>query len=299
MNQMIKTLVCLSIMTFIASCAVTEERSTTISNANPISKEDENLPDIRIVSKWNNPLSLRLYRSGVEHHTFLSKANKTEVGYSIYLPPKYYTSDIPYPVLYFLGGMGNNENVQQRRWAHYLDPTIEWDKLPPMIVVWPNPMNNSWYMDSRHMKVETMIIRELIPHVDSTYRTYPDRENRWIGGMSMGGLGCLKFAFKYPELFSSVVSYAPAINMDEEREEDHPANLVAKNTEMARMIRVRIVCGDKDDLYEGARDFYTFLNEKEVPAEFETILNVGHNLNEMFRQVGVKGLRFHMISDEK
>jgi len=195
--------------------------------------------------------------------------------------------------------MGNNENVQQRRWAHYLDPTIEWDKLPPMIVVWPNPMNNSWYMDSRHMKIETMIIRELIPHVDFTYRTYPDRENRWIGGMSMGGLGCLKFVFKYPELFSSVVSYAPAINMDEEREEDHPANLVEKNIETARMIRVRIVCGDKDDLYEGARDFYTFLNEKEVPAEFETILNVGHNLNEMFRQVGVKGLRFHMISDEK
>ncbi len=58
---------------------------------------------------------------------------------------------------------------------------------------------------------ETMIIKEPIPHIDKEYRTVASHPGRSITGMSMGGFGCLHLAFKYPEMFCSVVSYAAAL----------------------------------------------------------------------------------------
>jgi S-formylglutathione hydrolase FrmB len=52
---------------------------------------------------------------------------------------------------------------------------------------------------------------QLIPHVDATYRTVSDRSSRAIEGFSMGGFGALTLSFKHPELFNSVVAYAPAL----------------------------------------------------------------------------------------
>lgn len=283
----------------LSTCLIANAKEKPDNNARSVLTEDKNLPNIKIIAKWNNPLSKRDYRAGVEHHSFLSKANGTEVGYSIYLPPKYYTNDSRYPVQYFLGGKGNDENIQQKRWAHHLDPAIEWGNLPPLIIVWPNPMKNSWYMDSKNIKVETMIVKELIQHVDATYKTYSDRKHRWIAGMSMGGTGCLKFAFKYPSLFSSVVSYAPAVSMNTERWPVNPRKFVEADIDRAKTVRVRIVCGDKDRLYKGAMEFHTFLSKLGVPCEFETLSGIGHNMNEIFDQVGIKGFLFHIESVEK
>ena len=53
-----------------------------------------------------------------------------------------------------------------------------------------------------------MVIEDLIPLIDANYRTISDRRGRWVEGMSMGGNGSLKFALKFPDLFSSVVAYA-------------------------------------------------------------------------------------------
>jgi endo-1,4-beta-xylanase len=54
--------------------------------------------------------------------------------------------------------------------------------------------------------METTVIKELIPHIDATYRTLTTQDGRAIQGGSMGGMGSLKFAFKYPGLFSSAAS---------------------------------------------------------------------------------------------
>ena len=57
--------------------------------------------------------------------------------------------------------------------------------------------------DGRFM-AETMMIKELIPHIDATYRTIADRKARCIEGFSMGGRGSTNLAMKHPQLFGSL-----------------------------------------------------------------------------------------------
>jgi S-formylglutathione hydrolase FrmB len=148
----------------------------------------------------------------VTHRTFRSAAVGEDVGYSIFLPPGYEQSTRRYPVVYYLHGAGGNENGGGRSVVPMLVDAFAAGTLPPFIVVFPNGGESTWYADSydRKIPVETTIIRELIPHVDATYRTQADRAGRAISGMSMGGFGAITLAMKHPELFSSVVAYAPA-----------------------------------------------------------------------------------------
>ena len=64
-------------------------------------------------------------------------------------------------------------------------------KAPEVILVFPKGRHYSWYCDSADgtKPVETVIIKELIPHIDRTYRTVARREGRAIEGSSMGGFG--------------------------------------------------------------------------------------------------------------
>src|SRR5215510_10467968 len=91
-----------------------------------------------------------------------------------------------------------------------LDEGIRSGKLPPMILVLPNGGKSTMYKDSYDGKYmgETNIIRELIPHIDSTYRTIAAREGRCIEGFSMGGRGSTRLAMKYPDMFCSLFNQA-------------------------------------------------------------------------------------------
>jgi endo-1,4-beta-xylanase len=77
--------------------------------------------------------------------------------------------------------------------------------VPPILLAFPNGGLTTWYADSPDgsLPIETTIIRELIPHVDATYRTLATREGRAIAGMSMGGFGALVLGMKHSGLFSS------------------------------------------------------------------------------------------------
>jgi enterochelin esterase-like enzyme len=59
---------------------------------------------------------------------------------------------------------------------------------------------------------ESMIINEVIPVVDCRFRTIANRGGRAITGFSGGGAGCLRLAFKYPQLFCATRSCAGAID---------------------------------------------------------------------------------------
>jgi len=148
----------------------------------------------------------------VTHHTFQSASVGQEVGYSIFLPPGYEQSGRTYPVVYFLHGAGGNENGGARTLVPTLVDAMAVGALPPFLIVFPNGGQATWYADSHDGKipVETMIVRELIPHIDATYRTIAQRSGRAISGMSMGGFGAIVLGMKHPTLFSSVVAYAPA-----------------------------------------------------------------------------------------
>jgi endo-1,4-beta-xylanase len=154
---------------------------------------------------WNNPPGG--LPAGAEHKTFMSASMKTEVGYNIYLPPGYAADKATrWPVLYYLHGRGGTESSHTGAFAQF-DQAIKDKKIPPFIYVHAMCGRNSGYVDAVDGSVmgETVFIKELIPHIDATYRTVAAKGGRAVEGFSKGGQGALLFAFKFPELFSSCI----------------------------------------------------------------------------------------------
>ncbi|MBN1600433.1 MAG: prolyl oligopeptidase family serine peptidase [Chitinispirillaceae bacterium] len=220
--------------------------------------------------KWNNSGSN--LPSGYKHETYHSSLINTDIGYVIYLPPDYNNSSDRYPVIYSLHGMGGNENSNSQNYSGVLQSGITSNSFPPVIVVFINGRGNTFYSNSKDGKVkcESSIMTELIPHIDSTYRTKKDRTQRAIEGMSMGGFGALMLGFKYPEMFASIATYdAALVNWDtlsqqqfdrstpndifgNDRnyfnENSYPFTFLKKNSATIKTlgIQIRMITGDND-----------------------------------------------------
>ncbi len=236
---------------------------------------------------WNNPP--KAPQPLLEHKTYTSTAMKTEVGYNIYLPPGYAESGARYPVVYWFHGRNNTESSDQFP-ARYLDEGIKDKSLPPMIIVYASGGSQSCYSDSTDGKwlAETTIIKELIPHIDATYRTIATREGRAVQGMSMGGAGCLKLAFKHSELFSSAVAFAGGyvdaafLNTKSPEllekmfggdaknfEANHPFTWAKKNADQFRgKLAIKMYIGNKDYLYDCNKQMHAILEELKIPHEY-------------------------------
>jgi enterochelin esterase-like enzyme len=118
----------------------------------------------------------------------------------IYTPPDYDTNPAQYyPVFILRHGGGEDETgwVEQGRANFILDNLIAEGKAVPMIVVmdWgqaPTP-NQPVHIPSTPPppEITEVTINELIPMVDATFRTTPDREQRAMAGLSMGSVQTL------------------------------------------------------------------------------------------------------------
>jgi S-formylglutathione hydrolase FrmB len=158
----------------------------------------------------NNPGSLP---NGFKHATYKSTAMNVDIGYNIFLPSDYNSSNERYPVIYALHGMGGNENEGPEPYSKVLQSGINSKAFPPVIVVFVNGRGNTFYCDSQDgsVKCETTISKELIAHIDATYRTKADRTQRAIEGFSMGGFGALLHGFKHTEQYASISTYDAAL----------------------------------------------------------------------------------------
>jgi S-formylglutathione hydrolase FrmB len=275
--------------------------------------------------KWNNPLSRTI--EGVQHGTFHSECMDTTVGYNIYLPTTYHQeAERKFPVVYFLHGSAGNES-RSVQLATYLHSAITSGDVPPMLMVFANGGHNSSYIDSidRTVLPETMIIKELIPHIDASFRTLASREGRAIQGFSMGGGGALRFAAKYPQQFSSVVVYGaggvremeemPTVeeiakvdraeqkmrirkiilgeDLDYWRKSNAWYLLHDHRDQIAGKLPIRLVIGTEDFSLDGAKSVRDRLEELKIAFEFELVQDVDHNINKLYERCGVDGLKFH------
>jgi S-formylglutathione hydrolase FrmB len=86
--------------------------------------------------------------------------------------------------------------------------------IGPLIVVFPQGYIEAYWADTRDgaRPGETQVIRELLPYVDTNFRTLDHRARRGVSGFSMGGFGALAYATKYPDRFSVGISYDGALD---------------------------------------------------------------------------------------
>jgi len=248
----------------------------------------------------------------VKHATFKSASMGINVGYYIYLPPGYETSQEKYPVVYHLhGGRPGAENKAVRL-AGYVDAAIKKGTIKPTIYVFPNGGPMSWY-DMPEMKYgmgESVFVKEVVPHIDATYRTWGTREGRALEGYSQGGRGTTRIMFKHPELFLSVApggsGYGPEKRIQEndgyESEELRFLPLGYNAWDLAKTYAARadkpalnmlVWDGTKCFNYDFNVQYSAYLKELGVAHEFLSIPDVPHTATGSYDVKGDDIMRHH------
>lgn len=250
---------------------------------------------------WVNRPVAGTLPDGLAHRTFHSAAHQAEVGYCIYLPPGYADDvDRRYPVIYNLHGAGDDE-LHGFDEVAVLDAGIRAGRWRPMMMVLPNGGKRTFYKDSYdgRFKSETLIIRELIPHIDRRYRTIAAWRGRCIEGHSMGGRGATRLAMKYPHLFCSLFNLAgnvprTAAHFDPTKPGTYPNSylgpersnyvdndayeLLKRNLGAIKdRLRIQIWCGTQDTAHlVTIRDFHQALLAAGVDHTYLEIEAQGH-----------------------
>ncbi|HEV2488957.1 MAG TPA: alpha/beta hydrolase-fold protein [Candidatus Acidoferrales bacterium] len=227
-----------------------------------------------------------------------SKILSREVRYCALLPPSYDTAKARrFPVLYFLHGLGGDEQllVNSGGW-NLVEDLWQEDRIREFLIVTPDG-DTSFYINSRdgHQRYEDFFFREFLPFIERDYRIKPGRRFRGIGGVSMGGYGALHLAFLHPEFFGSVSSNSAALlehlpdvkfasprgssllrvlsafgsPPDPEFWKRNSPSTLARTAHLAGL-KIYFDCGSEDDygFEKGAQAFHKLLDSLHIPHEF-------------------------------
>lgn len=233
---------------------------------------------------------------------------KEVVHYCVYLPAGYDAgaSQHPatrYPVLYFLHGLGDNEQTlfNGGGWSLF-DDLRKQHKMGDFLIATPEG-RRSFYINSADgsVRYSDFFLQEFLPHIEGKYRIRPGRAGRAISGISMGGYGALRFAFAYPELFSAVSAQSAALitespqALDSELQtgsqiegllgsvfgkpinvahwnENNPFVLAQKNATGLRTVAIYFNCGEDDDFgfEKGAAALHDELKKEGVKHQYHS-----------------------------
>lgn len=249
-----------------------------------------------IMSLWAvAPAQTAVPQARVENIQWQSKMQGKLLPYNVILPLGYDADKTTaYPVLYLLHGLtGHYDNwANQTRLTQYL--------LNYRLIIVTPEGNDGWYTDSATVpadKYESYLVKELIPDVESRYRTLKTREGRAIAGLSMGGYGALKFGLKYPQMFVFAGSLSGALSAAEWTATSLPpgrnpirdsilsvygpaANTTRAANDLSKLVReatpaqvaawpfLYVDCGTEDFLFQTNQKFAQLLVEKKIPHEY-------------------------------
>ena len=135
---------------------------------------------------------------------------------SVYLPPGYHETTKSYPVIYYFHTINwSNERMfaDGNAVQPIFDRAIMNGRIGEFILVAANyssPTMGSWYENSATSgRWLDYTISEVLPYIESHFRTIRHRDSRGLAGDFLGGYGALKFAMLYPDLFSVVYALHP------------------------------------------------------------------------------------------
>ncbi|MGC2112609.1 MAG: alpha/beta hydrolase family protein [Candidatus Korobacteraceae bacterium] len=240
------------------------------------------------------------------------------VRYCAFLPPSFDQDKTRrYPVLYFLHGLGDNEQslLNSGGWDVVSELRSQ-GKIGDFVILAPSG-GHTFYINSENGKLryDDFFVKEFMPQMEKKYRAEGTRATRGITGISMGGYGALHFAFKYPDQFAAVSAQMPALipelpkNMSSS-EPGSPGALMgdvfgspfnrayfdrnnvfyfARTDSVAGLRRMKIYfnVGNNDDygFEQGAQELDKLLTSRGVPHEFH-IYPGGHTAQFAVRYFG-------------
>ena len=144
----------------------------------------------------------------VEQVLFWSPSTNCLRRAMVYTPPTY--NDKPkqkFPVLYLQHGWGEDETAWsvQGHANLIMDNLIADGKIDPFIIVMTYGMTNGprtgGLRGFSYDAFQTVLVDELVPYIDSHFKTYADKKHRAMAGLSMGGMETKAITLARPEVF--------------------------------------------------------------------------------------------------
>ena len=225
-----------------------------------------------------------------EFHYFSAALGKATMC-NVFFPENTGSSG-PYPTLYLLHGLSDDQSMWQRRTS--LERYVQ---TLPLIVVMPDG-GRGWYSRAHEgADYEGAIIDDCIGFVERTFRADARREARCIGGLSMGGYGAIKLALQHPDKFVSANGHSGAYGfghaqwrteepefrriigpqatggpLDLWRIAESASQSIGQPNDAATasaLPALRIDCGTSDFLIEQNREFHAHLDALKIAHEYE------------------------------
>jgi S-formylglutathione hydrolase len=226
----------------------------------------------------------------------------TPVEYAVLIAPGA-SHDAPL-LLDLHGGGGDRKQLQRQQ------PIFErlWSSgaIPPLVVVTPSVTARGFYMDYKDgsERWETFIMGPFLAHLRATLPVSQDPKKTFVMGISMGGMGALRLAFKHPTAFGAVAALEPGIEpilrfedmlprhrfwrddtlfertfgkpVDVEYWAANHPTAIAQNTAdtlRASGLQIYVEAGDLDQfwLYEDAEFLHRVLWDNRVPHEYHLV----------------------------
>jgi S-formylglutathione hydrolase FrmB len=237
----------------------------------------------------------------IEFKTMPSQILKEDREYAIYLPKTYSTEkDKTYPVLYLLHGGGGRHTdwPKKANLTEVANVLIDANDACDMIIVCPEAgktfMN---YFNNPDWMYEDYFFKELIPHIESTYRVKAEKKSRAIAGLSMGGGGTVVYASHHPEMFIAAYTMSGYLKRQDELfwinwddpttkkvhqlVEDNNCTNYLKNADKEKIKAMKTVnwfidCGDDDFTFNPNIDYVMAMKEGGIPYQLR-IRDGGHN----------------------
>ncbi len=154
------------------------------------------------------------YYSNISHGTLETFSYKSTLlqntrTIKVYLPFNYQAQDNnTFPVALFHDGL---EYLTLGSAANVLDYLIANQKIEPIIGVFVPPVErDSEYAFTKTQQFESFIIDELMPHIDSVYKTIKNPSNRAMIGLSYGGLISTQICYNHPDQFGLAGLFSPS-----------------------------------------------------------------------------------------
>jgi enterochelin esterase family protein len=206
---------------------------------------------------------------------YQSKATGTLRRLTVYTPPAYDTSpETRYPVLYLLHG-ANADEAAWTRLGHVnliLDNLLAARKAKPFVVVMPfgygiSPMAPRTAGPTSEELFSRDLVEDVIPLVQKRFHVSPDRAQRALAGLSMGGGQALSIGLNHLELFSHVAGFSAAVRPAEF--DKTYASAASKPAAVNIALRLLWVgCGKDDTLMPNNQAFVKFLAQHEIKHTF-------------------------------
>ena len=219
---------------------------------------------------WINPP--KQTTQGLRHYIVNSQYEKSQIGLSVLIPEEYQENpNKHYHVIYYLHGWGGNESSEIISIQKFIKRTLKHNGNIP-IIVYPNGGRTGYFGPT-----ENRITKELIPYIDSNFRTLKSREGRHLLGFSMGGTAALRLALKYPQLFTSATSLGGRLwNGDNSLTE-----AININQQKIKALKPKLlfIQGEQD----GPNQFQAVtakLASHKIPFETKVLPNTSHDLAE-------------------